>query len=170
MNIALSAALCFQIALTALATSATAGTTLTEKVSHPKLSVATLSGSHFDLATERGHWVIVNFWATWCSPCIKEMPELSAFVSSHAKVRAIGLDFEETERADVEAFLKKHPVVYPIARVDTAKPPADFGAPEGLPTTYLIAPDGSMAKRFIGPITAHDLDVVMKAWKPSQGS
>ncbi|MGA8277983.1 MAG: TlpA disulfide reductase family protein [Rhodanobacteraceae bacterium] len=167
MKFPLAAILCCQLAAGVFGSGLAALTHATEPVARPALKVTTLDGSRFDLATRRGHWVIVNFWATWCSPCIQEMPELSKFVSSNPKVDAIGLDFEETERADIEAFLKKHPVAYPVARVDTAKPPADFDAPHGLPTTYLIAPDGTVAKRFLGPVTTHDLAAVIDAWKPS---
>src|SRR5471030_279313 len=69
---------------------------------------------------------IVNFWATWCAPCIKEMPDISAFVASHKNVTAIGLAYEDTDKADIVAFLKKHPVAYPVAQVDVANPPKDF--------------------------------------------
>ncbi|MDR2011845.1 MAG: TlpA family protein disulfide reductase [Rhodanobacter sp.] len=123
----------------------------------PVLKVATLDGGSFDLAAARGHWVIVNFWATWCSPCIKEMPDISAFVAAHPEVRAIGLAFEDTDKAEVQAFVKAHPVKYPIAQIDIYAPPADFDTPRGLPLTYLIAPDGSIAKTFTGPIMATDL-------------
>lgn len=123
----------------------------------PGLKVTTLSGKAFDLAAQRGHWVVVNFWATWCRPCIKEMPDISRFVREHPNVRAIGLAFDDAPKADIAAFVKAHPVDYPIAALDVFHPPADFGAPLGLPTTYLIAPDGRVAKKFIGPITAAKL-------------
>lgn len=129
----------------------------------PRLSVTTLDGNTFDLAAQRGKWVIVNFWATWCSPCIAEMPELSAFVAAHKDVTAIGLAWEDTDRAEIDAFVKAHPVKYPLAQVDIYEPLADFETPRGLPTTYLIAPDGRVAKKFTGPITANDLDKAIAA-------
>jgi len=129
----------------------------------PVLALKTLDGKPFDLAAERGKWVIVNFWATWCSPCIKEMPDISKFVASRDDVRAIGLAFGGEELSDVTDFLKAHPVQYPIANVPLETPPKDFGAPKALPTTYLIAPDGSIAKKFTGPITTADLEKAIAA-------
>ena len=127
----------------------------------PTLHVTTLDGKTFDLAAQRGNWVIVNFWATWCVPCIKEMPDISRFVATHKHVRAIGLAYEDSEPADIKAFLAKHPVIYPIAQVTLDKPLKDFDEPRGLPTTYLIRPDGTVAKPFIGPVTVASLEAAI---------
>ena len=128
----------------------------------PTLSIKTLNGDTFDLAKQSGKWVIVNYWATWCSPCLKELPDISAFVAAHKdKVAAIGLDFEDAEKDDIEKFLQKHPLSYPVAQVDIDNPPKDFDTPKGLPNTYVIAPDGHVAKAFMGPITTKDLEGVI---------
>jgi hypothetical protein len=78
-------------------------------------------------------------------------------------IEVIGLAYDDIEPAELKVFLKKHPVVYPIAIVDTYTPPADFEPPRGLPTTYLIAPDGRLAKQFLGPVTARDIEAAIAA-------
>ena len=123
----------------------------------PTLSVDTWGGGHFDLAAQRGKWVVVNFWATWCNPCLKEIPDLAEFDAKRDDVQVIGLAYEEIEKPDMEAFLKEHPIPYPFAVVDVYSPPPDFDTPVGLPMTYLIAPDGKVAKKFLGPTTSAEL-------------
>lgn len=135
---------------------------------NPSLVVTTLDGKTFDLAAHRGQWVIVNFWATWCSPCIAEMPAISEYVTTHKHVVAIGLAWEDTPHDEIVKFAKKHPVDYPLAQMDPSHPPADFAAPAALPTTYLIAPDGAVAKHFLGPVDAKTLDAAIAAAGGSQ--
>ncbi|HEY9143000.1 MAG TPA: TlpA disulfide reductase family protein, partial [Arenimonas sp.] len=125
--------------------------------SHPRLVVDTLDDGPFDLAQQRGQWVVVNFWATWCKPCLKEIPDLSAFDAARDDVLVIGLAYEEIEAADMRAFLEKHPAGYPIALLDVYDPPADFDTPRGLPMTYLVDPEGKVAKKYLGPITSQEL-------------
>ena len=129
----------------------------------PTLRVATVDGGTFDLAEQRGKWTVVNFWATWCGPCLKEMPELSALDAMREHIVVVGLAYEDTTLEDMQAFLKTHPVVYPIALVDVYDPPKDFDTPRGLPMTVLVGPDGKVAKTITGPITAHDIETAIAA-------
>ena len=128
-----------------------------EAPTHPTLVVETLDDGTFDLQSKRGGWVVVNFWATWCKPCLKEIPDFTAFDAARDDVSVIGLAYEEIEPDAMREFLKQHPAGYPIALLDVYNPPADFATPRGLPMTYLIAPDGTVAERFLGPVTSQDL-------------
>lgn len=136
----------------------------------PALSIATLDGTQYDLAAKRGRWVVVNFWATWCGPCLKEMPDLDALDAEREDVEVIGLAYEEIEPADMRAFLDERPVKYPIAIVDTYDPPADFPTPRGLPMTHLISPDGRIAKQFMGPVTKEELLAVVEGGASAGGA
>ena len=150
------------VAMTLIAQGMAAAPVFAATAAKPTLNVTTLDGKKFDLSTQSGKWVIVNYWATWCSPCLKELPDISAYVTAHKdKVAAIGLAFEDSDKADIEKYLKAHPLSYPVAQVDVIEPPQDFDPPKGLPNTYLIAPDGHVAKAFMGPITTKDLDAVI---------
>lgn len=145
-------------ALLAWTALASAGTTPAKVAATPKLEVTTIDKEKFTLAAQRGKWVVVNFWATWCGPCLKEMPDLSQLDEKRDDVVVIGLAFEEIEAADLAKFVAAHPVAYPIALVDVYSPPADFPVPRGLPTTYLIDPEGRVAEHFVGPVTGKQIE------------
>lgn len=129
----------------------------------PALQIATLDGTRYDLAAHRGHWVVVNFWATWCKPCVKEMPELSALDAAHEHIDVLGLAYDDTAPQEIRAFLQKHPVAYPVAIVDTYDPPGSFAIPRGLPTTYLISPEGRLIRKFLGPVDAREIEGAIAA-------
>ena len=147
----------------AAADPAAAPATATGGAAFPRLEVTTLDGAAYDLASRRGRWVVVNFWATWCAPCLKEMPELSALDAMREHIEVIGLAYEDTDAATLRRFLEEHPVAFPVAIVDTYDPPRDFPTPRGLPQTCLVAPDGRLVRTFLGPVTAADLERAIEA-------
>jgi thiol-disulfide isomerase/thioredoxin len=134
---------------------------------HPKLKVTTFDGKPYELSAQCGRWVVVNFWATWCGPCLQEIPDLTAFIKKRKGVAVIGLDFEEIEKPALQAFLKQHTPGYPIALIDTYHPPADFDTPRALPTSYLIGPDGTIVHKFLGPITIKEIEQQIDRAKPA---
>ncbi|MBS0216138.1 MAG: TlpA family protein disulfide reductase [Proteobacteria bacterium] len=129
----------------------------------PKLRLPTVDGKTFDLAEQRGHWVVVNYWATWCGPCLEEMPDLSALAALREYIKVVGVANDDIAPAELQAFLQKHPVVYPIVQVDPAAPPADFGMAPTLPISWLIDPQGKVVKRFMRPVKAADIEAAIAA-------
>ena len=114
-----------------------------------------LSGQAHTLSQYRGsQWVVVNYWATWCAPCRKEIPDLSNLHDSRSDVTVLGLAFEDISVDMFEAFLADYPASYPILMVDTFNPPEAFGAPRALPTTYLLSPEGYSVETWLGPVTS----------------
>ena len=129
------------------------------KPTHPTLAVDTVDHGRFDLASHRGQWVVVNFWATWCAPCLKEIPDLNAVDAKREDLVVIGLAYEEITPEAMRAFyVEKVKPEYPVAIVDVYNPPADFDTPRGLPFTVLVAPDGTVGHKFLGPVTGTEIE------------
>ena len=124
-------------------------------------SLEKLGGGTVSVSDYRGQWLVVNYWATWCAPCIKEMPELSALHTGRDDLVVLGLAYEEVDDATLLAFLDEVDVDFPILKVDVYNPPQPFGTPMVLPTTYVVDPDGMTVKTFRGPVTREDIESVI---------
>lgn len=123
-----------------------------------EFSTTSVDGHALDLERWRGQWVVVNFWATWCKPCLKEMPEFSDLHTQRDDINVIGLAYEEVEPEVVREFLGDNPVSYPVALIDVYQPPEVFGTPRVLPTTLILSPEGHQVKTFLGPVTREMLE------------
>jgi len=122
-----------------------------------------LGGGEVSLAEHRGKWVVINYWATWCAPCRKEMPELSELHDERADVVVLGLAYEDTDDQAFEEFLADLHITFPILRVDVYNPPEPFGAPKVLPTTIILDQQGHAVKAFLGPVTRESLEGFINA-------
>lgn len=128
----------------------------------PAIRLPALDGATVELpAAYAGRPVLVNLWASWCGPCIEEMPELDRFAAAQGPngTQVVGIALDDA--AAVEAFLKRVPVRYPIL-LDEAGPRdagVQLGNPKGvLPYTALISTDGRLIKQKIGPFQHGEID------------
>ncbi|MCZ7598914.1 MAG: TlpA family protein disulfide reductase [Gammaproteobacteria bacterium] len=110
-----------------------------------------LDGAPVRLSAFRGQWVVVNFWATWCGPCIREIPLLDALHRERDDVTVIGVNFEEIERRDLEEFVDRMSISYPVVEVG-AEPLVPFEPLKGLPSTFLVSPDGIAVAAKVGEV------------------
>ena len=117
-----------------------------------------LHGEEISLSEFRGNWVVLNYWATWCSPCRKEIPDLSALNEARDDIIVLGLAFEDTDIESFDEFLEEFQPSYWILLVDVYAPPEPFGAPKVLPTTIILNPDGYAVKTYLGPVTREDIE------------
>jgi len=117
-----------------------------------------LGGGEVSLSDFRGEWVVVNYWATWCTPCLKEIPDLSELHKERSDLTVLGLAFEDLEDSDFAEFLEDFDVSYPVLKVDVYQPPEPFGAPRALPTTIILDKQGRAVKAFLGPVTREAIE------------
>lgn len=124
-----------------------------------------IEGKQHSLSEYRGKWVIVNYWATWCPPCLEEMPELMSFHDKHKDRDAIvlGINYEDIEKAELKEFLEDYFITYPILRADPTSAHTPFGLLRGLPTTYIISPDGELVTTRVGSVSGEYLESVIQS-------
>jgi len=125
-----------------------------------------LHGEKMRLSELRGKWVVLNYWATWCAPCRKEIPDLSELHSARDDITVLGLAFEDTDLENFDEFLAEFNPSYPLLLVDVYAPPEPFGAPRVLPTTIILNPEGYPVKTYLGPVTREDLETFIDAENP----
>jgi cytochrome c biogenesis protein CcmG, thiol:disulfide interchange protein DsbE len=119
----------------------------------PALRLQGLDGRQVDLAALRGRPVVVNFWATWCEPCVREFPLLRQAATSHRPDRLAVIGVLTNDRAAAaRAFVRRHHATWPVGIDPNATTAGRWGA-VGLPHTYFIRPDGTLASHQLGELT-----------------
>lgn len=116
----------------------------------PAIKLTDIDGAAYTLSADRGHWVFVHFWASWCGPCRKEMPEIQQM---WGKLQNEGLKIAMINVAENEdtvfSFLASHaPDIR--ALMDRDGLTAEQWRPRGLPATYLVSPDGKVHYQALG--------------------
>ena len=128
-----------------------------------------LDGNVTQLSDYRGKWVIINLWATWCPPCLVEIPDLVLFHEAHKDKDAIvlGVNYETLEAEKVKTFAESQMINYPVVRfttkVDGKNTP--FGQLRGLPTTYMVTPEGKVVAARTGMVDQKMLEEFMEKYQ-----
>ena len=103
------------------------------------------------LADYKGRWVVVNFWATWCVPCLQEIPEIAAFAKARPDVVVLGIAMDAEDVAKVKRFAAKTGHTYPLVLAD-AKVEKQLGEPRALPVTRIYDPTGKVVYDRVGRV------------------
>lgn len=137
----------------------------------PPVAGRTLTGDTFDLADQRGRWVVVNFFATWCTPCLAEHPELAAFEAGHAgtgDASVVSVLFDD-EPASARAVFKERGGSWPVVIDPDGAISVSFGVAR-VPESFLVAPDGTVVQRLVGGVTAAQLDRILEQYEAAAGA
>ena len=131
------------------------------------MPLTAVDGSQTNLRQYEGKWVVVNYWATWCPPCIVEMPELQSFHDEHVNRDAlvIGINHELISEQRLQAFLEDYFISYPNF-VSQPGQQSELGLIPGLPTTFLVSPGGEVVARQVGPVTRDMIEQFIQNWQP----
>lgn len=114
------------------------------------------------LSQYKGKWVLVNFWATWCPPCRKEIPDLSDFHLENDDAVVIGVNYEPGLKDErLKKFIAVYLMSYPVTRVND-EIIAALGEPRGLPTSILIDPKGNIVKKISGIVDDRRLNKLIE--------
>ena len=131
----------------------------------PALAGTTLGGSPFSLAQDRGHYVYVNFFASWCPPCQQEEPALIDFAFRQRRAptgaRMVSVVFNDTV-GDARAFASQWGIEWPVVPDDGGAIANRFGVGSP-PMTFLVDPAGTVVGTWEGPVTVAQLDRMLAA-------
>lgn len=127
----------------------------------PDFTLTDLDGEEVSLADFKGEKVIVNMWASWCPPCIEEMPEMEAFYRDKQEqgieILAVNLTESEYDIADPYRFIDEHELTFPIV-FDLKSQVADLYQITTIPTSFILDSEGTIARKFVGPMTYSMMD------------
>ena len=143
---------CVSLAIICAPASAQNGRWYPEDEPAPALKLKTVTDEEIDLSAMKGRMVIVNFWATWCGPCIAEMPSLQALTTKMGtkNVALIGVNFHESPQK-IRDFQAKYNVKFPLLR-DAWQEASAAWKVAVLPTTFIVDSNGTLRYRVVGEV------------------
>ena len=132
-----------------------------ESVQSLNFELMDTNGKIFTEKNTKGKYLVVNFWASWCTPCLKEIPAFVEFYKENSDhVEILGLDFEPVNLEVIDQFVERFSINYPIilyTHINDSQY-TKFGEIVGMPTTLIYNPEGELLQTFMGEITVEDLN------------
>jgi thiol-disulfide isomerase/thioredoxin len=139
---------------------------MAETVVPARFELKDTAGIKHKLSDYKGKWVIVNYWATWCPPCLEEVPDLVNLYDHHSKkdLMVIGVVFDYKNTKEVADFVDDMLMSYPIV-LGNDEVSVQIGSADVLPTTYIYNPKGELVKIKRGLITKQYIENMIAASK-----
>lgn len=131
----------------------------------PDMTITDISGKKHSLKDYRGKNVILVFWATWCGPCIMEIPHLNALRSKLSEDKLIILAISNEPESLVKKFAVSRKISYNVFSVDSLDMPSPFSDIEYLPSSFFIDPNGIIKLATTGTLNQDDMEAIIRAEK-----
>ena len=131
-----------------------------------KYDIEVFNGTNTNLDRLNGNWVVINYWADWCAPCIKEIPELNEFADENADLIVYTFNFDELEIDDLKPVAKKFNIEVP-SLISHPRDIWGISTPPAVPATFFINPDGELALSLFRPQTKDELNKIFSELKES---
>lgn len=132
------------------------------KANQVDFTLPDMNGKTHKLSDYRGKWVVVNYWATWCPPCLEELPELDRFHNTHQGKDAmvLGINMERITPDALRRFVDERMLSYPILMAEPAAA-TELGKVPGMPASFIIDPQGRVVARKLGAVTAKIIEKLL---------